>query len=247
MDTWRNNGSFRALILLLMVAVLGGAAPHRRRIHAWIATAALDPPLQVTADQFSQRHSCSKRADLCELSRRRSLQGRHGRHEQGGRFSRQDLSATRFRSFAAIATPIAAFMRKYNPSLRTDQFSQYQTSVHGKLLAKGDTKVAVCIDCHGVHDLRPASDPRSKIRPLNVAQTCARCHSDAEYMHGYGIPTDQYGQLQKERAPRSDGSARGLERPGVPDVSRQPRGHSARNGIGAERMREMPCIPGADV
>ena len=28
-----------------------------------------------------------------------------------------------------------AFMRKYNPSLHTDQLSQYKTSVHGKLFA----------------------------------------------------------------------------------------------------------------
>ena len=90
-----------------------------------------------------------------------------------------------------------AFMRKYNPSLRTDQLAQYKTSVHGKRLVQGDTRVAVCIDCHGVHDLRPASDPRSKISPLNVAETCSRCHSDAGYMHGYGIPTDQYANYKR--------------------------------------------------
>jgi len=87
-----------------------------------------------------------------------------------------------------------AFMRKYNPSLRTDQLSQYKTSVHGKLFAKGDTKVAVCIDCHGVHGLRPASDTRSKVHPLNVAQTCSRCHADASYMKEYAFPTDQFAQ-----------------------------------------------------
>jgi hypothetical protein len=52
--------------------------------------------------------------------------------------------------------------------------------------------VAVCTDCHGVHDLRPASDSRSKVHPLNVAVTCARCHSNAEYMKGYPIKTDQF-------------------------------------------------------
>jgi hypothetical protein len=83
-------------------------------------------------------------------------------------------------------------MRQYNPSLRTDQLSQYLTSVHGKLRAKGDDKVAVCTDCHGVHGLRPASDTRSKVHPLNIAQTCARCHADAAYMKGYSIPTDQF-------------------------------------------------------
>jgi len=80
------------------------------------------------------------------------------------------------------------------PSLRTDQLSQYQTSVHGRLLAKGDTKVALCIDCHGVHDLRAPSDSASKVHPLNVAKMCARCHADAVHMKGHAIPTDQFAK-----------------------------------------------------
>ena len=71
----------------------------------------------------------------------------------------------------------ATYMRQYNPSLRTDQLSQYLTSVHGKRLAAGDAKVAVCTDCHSVHGIRPASDTRSTIHPLNIAETCSRCHS----------------------------------------------------------------------
>ena len=83
-------------------------------------------------------------------------------------------------------------MRQYNPSLRTDQLAQYKTSVHGKKLAGGDQKVAICTDCHTVHDIRPASDPRSSVHPLNVADTCKRCHADAAYMKDYKIPHDQY-------------------------------------------------------
>lgn len=86
----------------------------------------------------------------------------------------------------------AAFMRGFDPSLRTDQFSQYQTSVHGQRLAKGDTKVAVCTDCHGLHDIRAPSDPASSVYPVNIAKTCSHCHADANYMKEYGIPTDQY-------------------------------------------------------
>jgi hypothetical protein len=82
-------------------------------------------------------------------------------------------------------------MRKYNPSLRTDQLAQYRTSTHGKRLAKGDTKVAVCTDCHSVHAIRPARDAESTVHPLNVAETCARCHADPEHMKGYKVPTDQ--------------------------------------------------------
>jgi hypothetical protein len=84
-----------------------------------------------------------------------------------------------------------AFMRAYNPSLRTDQYSQYQTSVHGKRLAAGDTNVAVCSDCHGIHKIRPASSPISNVYPQNIPNTCGRCHGDAAYMKQYKIPTDQ--------------------------------------------------------
>ncbi len=83
-------------------------------------------------------------------------------------------------------------MKTYNPGLRTDQLDQYHTSMHGRRIAAGDEKAAVCVDCHSVHDIRPPSDPRSTVNPVNVAKTCSRCHSDAAYMKQYGIPTDQY-------------------------------------------------------
>ncbi len=91
----------------------------------------------------------------------------------------------------------AAFMRRYNPKLRTDQLSEYLTSVHGKRLKQGDTKVAACVDCHSVHDILPVSDPRAPVYPMNVANTCGHCHGDATYMKGYNIPTNQFALYQK--------------------------------------------------
>lgn len=77
--------------------------------------------------------------------------------------------------------------------LNTDQFSKYWTSVHGQqLLAEDDTRVAICIDCHGVHDITKTSDPTSKVYPPNVPDLCATCHSDPARMEPYGIPTNQY-------------------------------------------------------
>jgi predicted CXXCH cytochrome family protein len=90
-----------------------------------------------------------------------------------------------------------SFMRTFNPSLRTDQLSQYKTSVHGKRPAAGDTKVAVCTDCHSVHDLRAPGDLASTVNPVNVANTCARCHGDADYMSAYKIPTNQFADYSK--------------------------------------------------
>lgn len=86
----------------------------------------------------------------------------------------------------------AAFMRRYNPSLRVDQVAEYVTSVHGWRLSElGDSNVATCASCHGDHGVRPPSDPQSSVHPLRVADTCGACHADAAYMQSYGIPTDQ--------------------------------------------------------
>ena len=85
----------------------------------------------------------------------------------------------------------AAFMRRFNPKLRTDQLSQYWTSVHGKRLKQGDVKVAACVDCHGVHNILAVADTRAPVYPTNVPLTCAKCHADAHTMEGYKIRTDQ--------------------------------------------------------
>jgi cytochrome c3-like protein len=75
----------------------------------------------------------------------------------------------------------------------TDQYAKYQTSVHGeKLLSANDTRVAICTDCHGIHDVKKASDPTAKVYPFNVPALCASCHANADYMAPYNIPTDQY-------------------------------------------------------
>jgi formate dehydrogenase gamma subunit len=53
----------------------------------------------------------------------------------------------------------------------------YQESVHGKLVAAGNDKAAVCSDCHGNHDIRRSNDPTSPVFRANVPQTCAKCHT----------------------------------------------------------------------
>jgi len=193
MDTWRNNGPHRTLFLLLVMFACGGTAFAQTQNTCLDCHGAFDPPLQVTEQQFtSDIHSqkgltCASchggdptKAGMDAMSKTAGFRGK--------------ITRTQIPSLCGSCHSDTAFMRKYNPSLRTDQLSQYKTSVHGKLFAKGDTKVAVCIDCHGVHDLRPPSDTRSKVHPLNVAQTCSRCHADASYMKGYAIPTDQFAE-----------------------------------------------------
>ena len=84
----------------------------------------------------------------------------------------------------------AEYMRSFNPSLPVDQLAKYATSRHGELLLnQGDPKVATCVSCHGVHDIRRPGDPVSSVYPTNLPATCARCHSDADYMAGYPVAT----------------------------------------------------------
>jgi Cytochrome c3 len=99
--------------------------------------------------------------------------------------------------FCARCHSDITYMRRFNPKIRTDQLSQYLTSVHGKRLKQGDGKVATCVDCHSVHNTLAVSDTRAPVYPTNVASTCGRCHADAAYMKDYKIPTDQLAQYQK--------------------------------------------------
>lgn len=85
-----------------------------------------------------------------------------------------------------------AYMRKFNAQVRVDQYAQYLTSVHGRDIVKGETRVAVCADCHGAHGIRHVKDVRSPVAPQNVANTCAKCHADPERMKPFGHPTQQF-------------------------------------------------------
>ena len=75
--------------------------------------------------------------------------------------------------------------------IRTDQLARYKTSHHGKkLLLEGDTRVAVCSDCHGYHTVLPVGDPASPVYPLNLPKTCNKCHGNEKLMAGYNLPSD---------------------------------------------------------
>lgn len=157
--------------------------------------AQMDAPLRVTTEEFANNIHAQKGLTCASC--------------HGGDSSNSDKAMSRAAGFrgkiqrAAIPQLCGGchgnpdYMRQFNPSLRTDQLAQYRASVHGKKLAAGDTHVAVCTDCHGVHEIRPARDPRSSVHPLKVAETCGRCHADRDYMKAYGIPTDQFAAYSK--------------------------------------------------
>jgi cytochrome b subunit of formate dehydrogenase len=74
----------------------------------------------------------------------------------------------------------------------TQPFLSYEESVHGRAVAAGSDKAAVCTDCHGYHEILSASDSKSPIFKFNVPATCAKCHSSvqtqfAQSIHGQAI------------------------------------------------------------
>lgn len=56
---------------------------------------------------------------------------------------------------------------------------QYALSMHGQLSELGYGPAANCADCHGAHDILPASDPQSRVSVDNRQQTCRSCHPNA--------------------------------------------------------------------
>ena len=93
--------------------------------------------------------------------------------------------------FCAKCHSNPVFMRNFDPNYPVDQYDRYRSSQHGLSLVKGDDKVATCISCHGIHDIKAASDPNSFVYPLAVADKCGECHANEAYMREYHIDTDQ--------------------------------------------------------
>jgi predicted CXXCH cytochrome family protein len=81
-----------------------------------------------------------------------------------------------------------ALMNKYG--LSTSVLQSYLQDFHGvtlKLYKKqkdfGDQTtmkpIAVCIDCHGIHDITVTTGPKSSIVKANLVTRCRKCHPDA--------------------------------------------------------------------
>lgn len=114
---------------------------------------------------------------------------------RGGRSYRGVPTTLEIPDFCGRCHSDPVYMKKYNPSVATDQLDKYRTSIHGKLNKKGDVKAATCVSCHTVHAIQPAKIPSSSVYPMNLPGTCAECHANPIYMKPYDIPTDQYDKF----------------------------------------------------
>jgi len=76
-------------------------------------------------------------------------------------------------TFRMQSTPICGSCHK-------DKLSTYRDTFHSQLGSLGGyVETARCWDCHGAHEIYPASDPRSPVNKANLVATCGRCHAGA--------------------------------------------------------------------
>ena len=91
-----------------------------------------------------------------------------------------------------VATPLTKLsLAEKCGSCHQYEYKLHLESIHGQQLVQGNPDVATCVDCHS-----PEGNPHSVIRVLeynapaykkNIAETCAKCHSNEELMANYGI------------------------------------------------------------
>ena len=75
--------------------------------------------------------------------------------------------------FRMQSTPICGSCHK-------DKLSTYRDTFHSQLGSLGGyVETARCWDCHGAHEIYPASDPRSPIHKASLVKTCGKCHTGA--------------------------------------------------------------------
>ena len=67
---------------------------------------------------------------------------------------------------------------------------------HGRLSATTGEDVPTCADCHGTHNILPSTNKASKVNPINLPETCGKCHEDIDFTKKheilYGKPVDLY-------------------------------------------------------
>ncbi len=79
-----------------------------------------------------------------------------------------------------------------------DQATAYEHGIHAKAAAAGNANVAKCQDCHGsVHEVLPASDPKSKVAHGNIPATCGACHGKELVMAGSGVSSAPFTSYEQ--------------------------------------------------
>jgi hypothetical protein len=102
----------------------------------------------------------------------------HGEHQiRSPRDKRSAVYATHVAMTCAKCHDNEQLTEKYK--LPKGRLRTFQGTFHGLASAYGESRVASCASCHGFHNIRPSSDPKSPINAANLPQTCGKCHGGA--------------------------------------------------------------------
>ncbi|MES9857318.1 MAG: cytochrome C [Sedimenticola sp.] len=110
----------------------------------------------------------------------------HSIHAQPSKVDQSSTNATCYdchdaHNIGEIGSIQRAEKRLKNPEVcgrcHEEALAEYRTSDHGKaVLEKGDSKSAVCSDCHTTHDI---SSPEGDDAKRAITKGCGNCHEDA--------------------------------------------------------------------
>jgi len=203
------NRALAALVLLLPLGVAAQSAPQGRLAPVPIPAAPVNKCLECHLSMGDE--TVTPPAEAFQKEDVHAKAGFTCANCHGGDPTQEDMDAAHDPKKGFIGKPThqqipqlcakchsdAAFMKRFDPSLRVDELSEYKTSKHGQMLAKGDTHVAECASCHGAHGILPVKDSRSPVYPTRVAKTCNTCHGDAALMTSYHLPSDVYSKWMK--------------------------------------------------
>jgi predicted CXXCH cytochrome family protein len=149
------------------------------------------------ADSKVSRKMIIKTCGQCHVGIQRDyLEGVHGKdyvkgvkdvpvctdcHSEHDIRSPQDLESTVYTTKVAQVCSRChddmALSRQYG--FLPNRMKTYAESYHGTASKFGEIRVANCASCHGFHDIRDPSDPKSSIYPENLPKTCGKCHPGA--------------------------------------------------------------------
>jgi len=146
---------------------------------------------------FVSRKNIIKTCGTCHLGIQKSyLEGVHGIdyvkgikdvpvctdcHNEHNILSPEDINSavysTRVAQVCSRCHDDITLSRQYG--FLTSRLRTYNESFHGTAARFGETRVANCASCHGFHDIRASSDPKSSINKENLPATCGKCHPGA--------------------------------------------------------------------
>jgi len=86
-------------------------------------------------------------------------------------------------------TSAAALLPGKCAECHADEVKSLAESIHGQAAKNDDPDAPKCTSCHGaIHTVKAASEPDSTVARKNLADTCAKCHSDAGFLSRHKIP-----------------------------------------------------------